>query len=119
MFVFGSLAFLLGLLGLIRPEVVLSLLGFTALDRAARVTGDYTLGFVTAASMASFNHWRLLCAGRVQWHETILLVDGSIPADDIHRLYHHSSDTPGSNPVYFGKCLGRIGRLCNRLGFIF
>ncbi len=32
MFVFGILAFLLGLLGLIRPEVVLSLLGFTVLD---------------------------------------------------------------------------------------
>ena len=43
MFVFGILAFLLGLLGLIRPEVVLSLLGFTVLDRAARVTGGYTL----------------------------------------------------------------------------
>ncbi len=55
MFVFGILAFLLGLLGLIRPEVVLSLLGFTVLDRAARVTGDYTLVFVIAASMASFN----------------------------------------------------------------
>ena len=55
MFVFGILALLLGLLGLIRPEVVLSLLGFTVLDRAARVTGDYTLVFVIAASMASFN----------------------------------------------------------------
>ncbi len=55
MFVFGILAFLLGLLGLIHPEVVLSLLGFTVLDRAARVTGDFTLVFVIAASMASFN----------------------------------------------------------------
>jgi hypothetical protein len=55
MFVFGILAFLFGLLGLIRPEVVLSLLGFTVLDRAARMTGDYTLVFVIAASMASFN----------------------------------------------------------------
>jgi hypothetical protein len=55
MFVFGVLAFLLGLLGLIRPEVVLSLLGFTVLDQAARVSGDYTLVFVIAASMASFN----------------------------------------------------------------
>ena len=55
MFVFGVLAFLLGLLGLISPETVLSLLGFTVLNRAARVTGDYTLVFVIAASMASFN----------------------------------------------------------------
>ncbi len=34
MFVFGILAFLLGLLGLIRPEVVLSRLDFTMPDRA-------------------------------------------------------------------------------------
>jgi hypothetical protein len=55
MFIFGVLAFLLGLLGLLRPEVVLSLLGFTVLDRTARAAGDYTLVFVIAASMASFN----------------------------------------------------------------
>jgi hypothetical protein len=55
MFVFGVLAFLFGLLGLIRPELLLSLLGFTVLDRAERVAGDYTLVFMIAASMASFN----------------------------------------------------------------
>ena len=55
MFIFGVLAFLLGLLGLLRPEAVLSLLGFTVLDRTARAAGDYTLVFVIAASMASFN----------------------------------------------------------------
>jgi hypothetical protein len=55
MFVFGVLAFFLGLLGLLRPELVLSLLGFTVLDRAARAAGDYTLVFVIASSMASFN----------------------------------------------------------------
>lgn len=55
MFIFGVLALLLGLLGLLRPEMVLSLLGFTVVDRAARATGDYTLVFVIAASMASFN----------------------------------------------------------------
>lgn len=55
MFIFGALAFLLGLLGLIRPELLLSILGFTVLDRAARVTGDYTLVFMIASSMASFN----------------------------------------------------------------
>ncbi len=55
MFIFGLLAFLLGLLGLLRPELVLSLLGFTVLDRTARAAGDYTLVFVIAASMASFN----------------------------------------------------------------
>ena len=55
MFIFGVLALLLGLLGLIRPEILLSLLGFSVLDRAARMTGDYTLVFITASSMASFN----------------------------------------------------------------
>lgn len=55
MFIFGALALLLGLLGLIRPELLLSILGFTVLDRAARVVGDYTLVFMIASSMASFN----------------------------------------------------------------
>ncbi len=55
MFVFGVLALLLGLVGLIRPEWLLSILGFTVLDRATRVPGDYTLVFMIASSMASFN----------------------------------------------------------------
>ncbi len=55
MFVFGSIALLLGLLGLLRPEILLSLLGFEVLDRAARTAGDYTLVFMTASAMASFN----------------------------------------------------------------
>jgi hypothetical protein len=55
MFVFGVLALLLGLLGVIRPELILSMLGFTVLDRAARAAGDYTLVFMIASSMASFN----------------------------------------------------------------
>jgi Na+-driven multidrug efflux pump len=55
MFIFGVLAFLLGFLGLIRPELLLSILGFTVLDRAARAAGDYTLVFMIASSMASFN----------------------------------------------------------------
>jgi len=55
MFVFGVLAVLLGLLGLIRPELLLSLLGFAPLDRSARATGDYTIVFMMASSMASFN----------------------------------------------------------------
>lgn len=54
-FVFGILALLLGLVGLIRPELVLSLLGFKVLERAARTPGDYTLVFVIASSMASVN----------------------------------------------------------------
>ena len=54
-FIFGVIALLLGLLGLIRPEILLSILGFSVLDRAARAAGDYTLVFMIASSMASFN----------------------------------------------------------------
>ena len=54
-FIFGALALLLGFLGLIRPELLLSILGFHVVDRAARAAGDYSLVFMTAASMASFN----------------------------------------------------------------
>jgi len=55
MFIFGTLALLFGLLGLIRPEILLSALGFEVLPRSARAIGDYTLVFVIASSMASFN----------------------------------------------------------------
>ena len=54
-FVFGVLAILLGLVGLIRPEILLSILGFEVIERAQRATGDYTIVFMTASSMASFN----------------------------------------------------------------
>lgn len=55
MFIFGVLALLLGILGLLRPELLLSILGFSVLERASRAAGDYTLVFMTASSMASFN----------------------------------------------------------------
>jgi hypothetical protein len=55
MFIFGVLAVLLGSLGILRPEFLLSILGFTVLDRTARAGGDYTLVFMIASSMASFN----------------------------------------------------------------
>lgn len=55
MFIFGAIALLLGLFGLIRPEILLAILGFDVLDRAARAAGDYTLVFMTASAMASFN----------------------------------------------------------------
>ena len=53
--IFGILALLLGLVGLIRPEITLSMLGFEVAERAVRPTGDYTLVFMIASSMASFN----------------------------------------------------------------
>ena len=55
MFIFGVTAFVLGLLGLLRPELILSIFGFPILDRAGRSAGDYTLVFAIASSMASFN----------------------------------------------------------------
>ncbi len=55
MFIFGALALVLGLVGLFRPELLLSLLGFTVVERAARAAGDYSLLFMIASSMASFN----------------------------------------------------------------
>ena len=55
MFVFGVLALLLGLLGLIWPELTLRLLNFPILERASRPDGDFTITFLTASSMASFN----------------------------------------------------------------
>ncbi len=55
MFIFGVLALLFGLLGLFRPELLLSILGFAVLERGARATGDYTVVFTIASSMASFN----------------------------------------------------------------
>lgn len=54
-FIFGVLAFLLGLVGLIRPEILLSILGFEVVERAQRAASDYTIVFMTASSMASFN----------------------------------------------------------------
>ncbi|MBZ0291769.1 MAG: hypothetical protein K8L99_04305 [Anaerolineae bacterium] len=55
MLIFGVLALLLGLMGLIRPELTLSLLNFEVLDRTQRAVGDYTLMFIIASSMASVN----------------------------------------------------------------
>lgn len=55
MLIFGVLALLLGLIGLIRPETTLALLNFEILERSQRATGDFTVVFLTASSMASFN----------------------------------------------------------------
>ena len=55
MFIFGIMAFLLGAFGIIKPELQLSMLGFEVVERAARASSDYTLTFMTAASMASVN----------------------------------------------------------------
>jgi len=54
-FIFGILALLFGLLGLIRPELILSVLGFDMVERESRASSDYTIVFMIASSMASFN----------------------------------------------------------------
>lgn len=54
-FIFGVLALILGLVGLIKPEITLTMLGFDVLERSARSAGDYTIVFMLASSMASFN----------------------------------------------------------------
>ncbi len=66
--VFGALALLLGAVGLVRPEVLLALLGFEVLDVGHRADGDYTLTFMAASSMASFNMGvYYLLAARTDW----------------------------------------------------
>ncbi|MBG0821775.1 hypothetical protein HS048_13620 [Planomonospora sp. ID91781] len=51
--VFGLLAFLLGLLGLVSPGTTLEMLGFEVLQ--TRAPGDYTLVYMAASSMAAVN----------------------------------------------------------------
>lgn len=55
MAIFGVLALGLGLVGLINPETTLNLLNFDVTPRVERPDGDFTLTFITASSMASFN----------------------------------------------------------------
>ncbi len=54
-FVFGLMAILVGLLGIISPETILNLMNFIVLDRSIRQDGDYTIAFLICSSMASFN----------------------------------------------------------------
>jgi len=53
--IFGILALILGIIGIIYPEALLYQLGFTVHERALRPNYDYTLVFITASSMASLN----------------------------------------------------------------
>ena len=55
MLVFGVLAFLFAVAGLINPDIMLQVLSMEVTEATQRPTGDYTLTFLTAASMASFN----------------------------------------------------------------
>ena len=53
--VFGASALALGAFGLLRPDTLLSVLGFATVAPDARAPGDHTRTFFAAASMASFN----------------------------------------------------------------
>ncbi|MBD0418956.1 hypothetical protein H0H10_07150 [Streptomyces sp. TRM S81-3] len=55
MAVFGVLAAALGVVGLIAPDTLLSLMGFASTAGSRRAEGDHTLVFVTASSMAALN----------------------------------------------------------------
>jgi hypothetical protein len=66
--VFGVLAIGMGAIGLIRPEILLVTLGFEVVDADLRPAGDYTLTFMTASSMASFNMGvYYLVAAHTEW----------------------------------------------------
>ncbi len=54
-FIFGLMAFLLGAVALVWPESMLLQLGFDIVERDARPGFDYTIVFITASAMASFN----------------------------------------------------------------
>ena len=54
-FIFGLMAFLLGVVGIVWPESTLLQLGFEIVERTDRPTFDYTIVFITASAMASFN----------------------------------------------------------------
>jgi hypothetical protein len=55
MFIFGFLAFVLGLVGLKNPQTLLKQMGFTAVPPQERADHDYTHIFVMTSSMASTN----------------------------------------------------------------
>ncbi|WP_406865279.1 hypothetical protein ABZO31_07055 [Streptomyces sp. HUAS MG47] len=55
MAVFGVLAAALGVVGLISPDALLTMMGFDPIPDGGRADGDHTLVFMTASSMAALN----------------------------------------------------------------
>ncbi|GII54067.1 hypothetical protein Pth03_24560 [Planotetraspora thailandica] len=55
MAVFGFMALVLGLVGLVAPDAQLAMVGFVSIGAEQRASGDYTRVFMTASSMASVN----------------------------------------------------------------
>src|SRR5258706_4836829 len=71
MFIFGSMAFVFGIIGLIKPELVFTILGIDSIDRAQRAAGDFSLPFVAASSMASFNMGFYYVLAALQDHKAL------------------------------------------------
>ncbi|MFD7231538.1 hypothetical protein [Streptomyces sp. NPDC059881] len=55
MAVFGALAAVMGVVGLIAPDALLTAMGFEPIPDSARAEGDHTPVFLTASSMAALN----------------------------------------------------------------
>ncbi|MER7171284.1 hypothetical protein [Streptomyces mesophilus] len=55
MSVFGVLAAGMGIVGLIAPDVLIKMMGFSAAPDGGRGDGDHTVVFLTASSMAALN----------------------------------------------------------------
>ncbi|MFF7180388.1 hypothetical protein [Streptomyces sp. NPDC008121] len=55
MAVFGLLAAALGVVGLVSPDTLLTVMGFDPIPGTGRADGDHTLVFLTASSMAALN----------------------------------------------------------------
>ncbi|MDG4768491.1 hypothetical protein O7632_31005 [Solwaraspora sp. WMMD406] len=52
---FGATALVMGVIGLVQPDILLTSLGFEVVPAADRAPGDHTRTFMAASSMASFN----------------------------------------------------------------
>ncbi|MEV4805063.1 hypothetical protein AB0K18_34120 [Nonomuraea sp. NPDC049421] len=119
--VFGVLAFALGLLGLLSPGTMLTMLGFEVPE--ARAAGDYTLVYLAASSMAAVNmgayYVFAACADYVPFFRwtvpfrlvtftvfTTLVVTGAAPSEFIGVGVWE-----GLGAVITGVALWREGRL--------
>jgi hypothetical protein len=112
MFIFGVLAFLFGVIGLVSPETLLLLLGFETIERAQRVAGDYTLTFVAASSYGIFQYRSVLRAGGLERHEKVLSLDRAISWSDFYCIYDIGCDRFRTDQVLGCRSLGIDG--CGR-----
>jgi hypothetical protein len=68
MAIFGAMAALMGVVGILWPEGLLALMSVEVIPSRARVSADLTLSFVTASSVAALNMGAYyLLAARAGW----------------------------------------------------